>query len=303
MKIARVLSTLFSLTLWLAVLTSASFAENHLKTPTGLAVDASGNLYVANAGANQILVYNSAYAQQTTKTITDGVSEPEAVALDQYGNLWVANFTASNGGPTGSISEYIGGVLQSGNTITKRIQGPESMAFDTLNQLWIQGTANTVNVYGPAKRYDAPSVLLRTATPFSGDNMNRMTVGAGVIMYGTTNAVGAGPIIRLSSASTLLRGAPFDSTIPPGTGASALTPDNLGNIYVVDGTNTVYIEHPDLSATTFVTLPFTGCFGIVLDSVHQHLYVSNTLGNQILVYSTKPGATYGTLIHTIPTTG
>ena len=109
--------------------------------------------------------------------------------------------------------------------------------------------------------------------------MNRMTVGAGVIMYGTTNAVGAGPIIRLSSASTLLQGAAFDSTIPPGIGASALTPDNLGNIYVVDGTNTVFIEHPDLSATTFVTLPFAGCFGIALDSVHQHLYVSNTFGN------------------------
>ena len=137
MKIARVLSTLFSLTLSLAILTSASFAKNHLKTPAGLAVDASGNLYVANDGANQILIYNSTYAQQTTKTITNGVSEPVAVALDQYGNLWVANFKASNGGPTGSITEYIGGVLQSGNTITNGIQGPESLAFDTLNQLWI----------------------------------------------------------------------------------------------------------------------------------------------------------------------
>lgn len=36
----------------------------------GMAVDAKGNLYVANHGANQILVYNSSSQQMTSKTIT-----------------------------------------------------------------------------------------------------------------------------------------------------------------------------------------------------------------------------------------
>ncbi len=42
---------------------------------------------------------------------------------------------------------------------------------------------------------------------------------------------------------------------------------------------------------------------MAVDNVKQRLYVSNRAGNEILVYSTKSGATYGTLIHTIPTTG
>jgi DNA-binding beta-propeller fold protein YncE len=44
-----------------------SFAATHpLNQPMGMAVDAKGNLYVANHGVNQILVYNSS-SQQMTK--------------------------------------------------------------------------------------------------------------------------------------------------------------------------------------------------------------------------------------------
>ena len=108
MKLTRLFTSLFAITLCLAVLASASFAatKNHLNNPLGLAVDASSNLYIANHGANQILVYNSGYAQQTAKTITTGIAEPTGLAIDPYGNLWVANYSS------GSITEYTAGVQQ-----------------------------------------------------------------------------------------------------------------------------------------------------------------------------------------------
>src|SRR5579863_1313529 len=56
---------------------SASFAGT-LSYPRGLAVDSKGNLYVANSGANNIVVYGPKYAQQTAKTITSNISNPTA---------------------------------------------------------------------------------------------------------------------------------------------------------------------------------------------------------------------------------
>jgi hypothetical protein len=43
------------------------------------------------AGGNDILVYNTAYAQASAKTITQGVINPTGVAFDSQGNLWVSN--------------------------------------------------------------------------------------------------------------------------------------------------------------------------------------------------------------------
>jgi DNA-binding beta-propeller fold protein YncE len=81
--------------------TSISIAASHpLNSPQGLAVAANGNLYVANTGGNQVLVYSPAHAQLTAKTITANISSPASVAFDPSGNVWVAN-TASS-----SITEY-----------------------------------------------------------------------------------------------------------------------------------------------------------------------------------------------------
>jgi hypothetical protein len=61
---------------------STSFAALQLKQPAGLAVDAAGNLYVANFGLNNILVYSPKYVQLANKTIKQNISGLEAVAMD-----------------------------------------------------------------------------------------------------------------------------------------------------------------------------------------------------------------------------
>jgi len=108
------------------------FENLPLKQPLGPAVDASGNLYVANHNSNNILIYNSAYVQQTSETITSGINIPTGLQIDPYGNLWVANYNQSNGGSSGSIAEYTNLAMQSGNTIINGIVGPQNIAFDGL---------------------------------------------------------------------------------------------------------------------------------------------------------------------------
>ncbi len=60
-----------------AVLVTASFAATPaLEFPRGLAVDSKGNLYVANSGGNNILVYGPGYTLQKSKTITADINTP-----------------------------------------------------------------------------------------------------------------------------------------------------------------------------------------------------------------------------------
>lgn len=80
-----------------------------------------------------------------------------------------------------------------------------------------------------------------------------------------------------------------------------MTPDNKGNIYVVDTSGHVWVAQPNSTATPFATLPFAPAAdhadGLVVDNVKERLYVDYYDTNEILVYSIKPGATYGTIIH------
>src|SRR5579862_2437964 len=77
-------------TLCLGIAITAFAANNPLNEPNGLAVDSKGNLYVANSGGNNIVVFNSKYQHLAAKTIVQGVFHPTGVAVDPMGNLWVA---------------------------------------------------------------------------------------------------------------------------------------------------------------------------------------------------------------------
>ncbi|MGH7728110.1 MAG: hypothetical protein ACREM2_04910 [Vulcanimicrobiaceae bacterium] len=67
-----------------------------INAPAGLAFDSSGDLYVANQGANEILIYSgSPLAQQTAKTITADIGNPGRLVIDNgYGILYVAGISS-----------------------------------------------------------------------------------------------------------------------------------------------------------------------------------------------------------------
>jgi streptogramin lyase len=135
---------------------STSFAALKLKQPAGLAVDSAGNLYVANFGLNNILVYSPNYVQLFAKTIKQNISGPEAVAIDTYGNVWVANFFGNANGTSGYITEYTAGVQNTSATINNEISGPLYLAFDGLDNLWVLNNGASVTIYSPTNAYAPP---------------------------------------------------------------------------------------------------------------------------------------------------
>ncbi len=266
--------------LCVSTLAASSFAATKpLSYPYGLAVDAKGNLYVANNGSSEILVYNPNYEQVPSKTITSGIVGPTGVAFDPQGNLWVANYGASNGGDDGSVAEYVDG--KEGLTITNAILGPEAISVDALGNIWVENDFTNVTVYGQLGIYpnnDAPTTLLQAYTP--------STPIYGIATSGNIFAWGSNAAVNFAAETFLLLSGQYAGWYIDGQTFS-LAADAHGNFYEANFSGQVTVSTPGSGITSsFATLSFTPN-GIAVDSVRGRVYFSNYNGNSISVYNTS----------------
>ncbi len=142
--------------------TSRAFVRtitNGVYEPLALAVDRSGNLYVAN-GENgdygNIAIYPPG-SVTASRTISDGIYDPESLAFDSSKDLYVGNGLYAD-----SITVYSpsGALLR---TIVDGVRDPESIALDNRDDLFVanteDGEGRTVTVYAPGK-----TMLVQTIT-------------------------------------------------------------------------------------------------------------------------------------------
>ncbi|HET6276149.1 MAG TPA: SMP-30/gluconolactonase/LRE family protein [Candidatus Cybelea sp.] len=91
--------------------------------PCAIALDASDNLYVANLGSNNVLVYPPG-ASVPSRTIVRGIDDPEGLAIDRSGNLFVTNARGAGAGKRwGSVTVYPPGRDAPSRTITRGFTG------------------------------------------------------------------------------------------------------------------------------------------------------------------------------------
>ena len=121
-----------------------------LDGPAALAFDSSGNLYVANSGANSVIEF--APGVSTPSVTLAGLDAPNALAFDSHGDLFVANYNGN------TVSEFAPGATTAMATLTG-LGNPNALAFDSSGKLYVlnQG-ANTVSVF--AADASTPSLTL-----------------------------------------------------------------------------------------------------------------------------------------------
>jgi len=75
--------------------------------PQGMNVDTTGNLWVANTGASNVVMLKKG-STTISKTLADSGQYPVDVCIDSNGNIYASNIITTGGGP-GSVSEWVKG--------------------------------------------------------------------------------------------------------------------------------------------------------------------------------------------------
>jgi len=117
---------------------SVTYSGAGIAAPTAVAIDAGGNVWVAN-GNNSVseIAHSGVAISGTGGFAVGGVTLPTAIAIDGSGNAWVANANNSlaevtTAGGAGSGSPFVGGGLAS----------PTSIAFDAFGNIWLANSGN-----------------------------------------------------------------------------------------------------------------------------------------------------------------
>jgi sugar lactone lactonase YvrE len=110
--------------------TVASGQINGFDLPVGLAVDAKGDLFVADALAN--IVYEVSKGSKTPKNLKlSGLNDPTGVSIDPKGNLWVVSYKADQ------AAEFTIGKTKPTKVVTDALDSPYSIAFGKGGQMYV----------------------------------------------------------------------------------------------------------------------------------------------------------------------
>ena len=240
-----------------------------LSHPTGVAVDAAGNLYLADTGNNRLRKVDAAGVITTLAgtgeadhggdggpATSASLSEPRGVAVDTAGNLYVAdayNNRVRKVAVSGTITTVAGdgneiGESEGGLADQAKFQAPSSITVDgagnvfflDAQRIWkLDSFGQVTRVAGGGSRTSygdgIPATAARLVSP----------VGVAVDTAGNLYvAASSGDIFKIDSAGTLTVLANVGSAI-------AIAADAAGNVYVAEE-NPVLVRKigPDGTVTT-----------------------------------------------------
>ena len=144
-----------------------SFTGGGLTGPNSIAIDASGNAWIADYGSHNISKFSSlGVALSPSGGYTGGgLYFPDSIAIDLSGNAWVANHNNS------SISKFsnAGTALSPSSTgyTGGGVDVPESVAIDGSGNVW---TANDAN--NSVSEFSSAGAALSPSTGYLGGGLN-----------------------------------------------------------------------------------------------------------------------------------
>ena len=283
--------------------------------PTGIAVDNSGNVYIADTFNNRVRKIDqtgviTTYAGTGTPFPVSGdggpatsarLAWPTGLRLDDSGNLYIAdagNMRVRRVSPDGTITTVAGsgpggpGYSGDGAAATDAaLSWPKDIAFDAQGNLYIADTGNN------AIRKVSPADVISTVAHVNGPS------GIAVDNSGTVYTNDGASIVKLSAQGTTIpvagtgvkgySGDGVPATAAKLTGPTGLAFDRSGNLFIGDGASVRRVS-PDGIITTVAgngmvgysgdggpaSDATTGAWGVAFDNSGK-LYVADPWDNVI----------------------
>ena len=232
--------------------TKTTFASG-LNSPSGLAFDSKGNVYVTEQGSGSVLKFTPG---GTKSTFASGFTFPEGLVFDGAGNLFVTEFfggTITKIAPTGTKTPFASG-----------LSGPAGLAFDSSGNLY-----EADNSSGRVFKFTPGGSKTLFASGFSAPNGP-----FGLAFDNTGNLfvtdLNAGSISKVTPAGTRT---PFAAGIG---GPKGVAFDSAGNLFVADdgSPSAILLFTPAGARSTFAGGPGGGAgspFFIAFEPVLHHL--------------------------------
>ncbi|MGD0777694.1 MAG: DUF2341 domain-containing protein [Candidatus Solibacter sp.] len=235
-----------------------------LTFPEGVTLDASGNLYITDAGNSAIYEW-SPLTKQVTTLISSGLNGPQNSAVDASGNIFFADFRNN------VLKEYI---LSTKQVIVLPSSGynlPSGVALDSAGKLYITDTFNDA-----VKKYDP--VTQQTTTLIS----SGLSVPHGVAVDGLGNvyiADNGNNAVEVWNPTTQQLTTLVSSGLNLNEGVAV---DGSGNVYIADG-NDKAIKMWSPSTQQVTTLLSTGLVfphGITVNGPND-IYIGDSTGGAV----------------------
>jgi sugar lactone lactonase YvrE len=244
-----------------------SAIDSGLMTPSQVAVDAAGSVYVADAGLGKVL--KLAAGSGTPASIGTGLTAPTGVAVDGSGDVFIADSGKVYEVPFGPSGLNAAGQV----TLVSGLGSGLQLAADSVGNLYVADPANArvvvvshigaftasnlgQTVTSLTTGFTAPSFVAVDADNnlyvIDGANLFKLAAGAGtptallnnlsgstglaVDPSGAVYITAAGGTTRIPSIGGVLAPANESAVAASVTSPMGVTLDRWGNIYVVDGT-------------------------------------------------------------------
>jgi hypothetical protein len=139
-----------------------------LSTPKALAIDASGNVWIANCGSVTCTTSGVGSVTELANTgallgttSAGGLNIPYALAIDLSGNAWVANYGGN------SVTELNASLVPTAPAFTgSGLSQPNSIAIDIYGNAWLTNTnSNVLSEFSSAGIAQSPTTVTGVTAP------------------------------------------------------------------------------------------------------------------------------------------
>ncbi len=239
-----------------------TLVSSGLSVPEGVAVDAAGNVYIADTFGSAIDEWDASL-QLLGTLVSSGLLFPEGVAVDTLGNVYIADTNNS------AIKEWNASTRQVSTLVSSGLSGPTAVAVDAAGNVYIADTNNNA-----LKEWNAATGQVSTlvSSGLSGPMGVAVDAAGNVYVADTFDSA-----IKEWNAST----GQVSTLVSSGLNApGGVAVDGSGNVYISDNSGLKEWSASTGQVSTLVSSGLRGPFGLAVDAA-GNVYFAD-VGNKVI---------------------